>query len=279
MIGWSAWRNLAFNVHGPGDVYGLLFFPVPVASLYFEFIPLSFMLALIQYPVYALALAYPRKRIKILALLWLVAHIVLSALVVIAVARWAVDAQFSQTDINDKSAYSWGRKSRNQATWLDLIFCIGFFALMCWYVVVVCQAKPSPASDLRPAKPERVPTIHRIVWLAGLTGIVAALSWWTLPQFNRPPHTPLMLAAGNGSPEDLSKLITKGERINAVNVNGTTPLMYAVLAGRADNVRLLLQNGADFNVRRKNGDTALSLARQQGFTEIEKILQDAGARQ
>lgn len=85
--------------------------------------------------------------------------------------------------------------------------------------------------------------------------------------------TVLMLAAGSSTPEVMKALLTKQKfDINQRNPNGDTALGYAVAAGMADNVKLLLQYGADAGI--KNGNTSLlEIARQQGHTEIVKLLE------
>jgi ankyrin repeat protein len=90
--------------------------------------------------------------------------------------------------------------------------------------------------------------------------------------------TPLMLAAGDGTPEEVRSLIAKGIDINAKNIYGTNALMYAALAGKSENIKLLLAAGARFDDQDNEGNTALSLARQQGDQEVVALLIAAGAK-
>lgn len=93
------------------------------------------------------------------------------------------------------------------------------------------------------------------------------------------PVTALMLAAGDGTPEDVKSQLARGiDDINAKNVNGATALMYAALAGRSDNVKVLLEAGARIDDQDDKGNTALSFARQQGHQEVAQLLIAAGAK-
>jgi len=90
--------------------------------------------------------------------------------------------------------------------------------------------------------------------------------------------TPLMLAAGNGSPELVKMLLKRGVDVHARNVNSSTALHYAAVAGRLDNVKILLAARTDPNVTNRNGETPLRQAQAQRFEEIVTVLKAAGAR-
>lgn len=93
------------------------------------------------------------------------------------------------------------------------------------------------------------------------------------------PVTPLMLAAGDGTPEEVKSEIAKGADIHAKNIYGTNALMYAALAGKPENIKVLLAAGASVNDQDDKGNTALSLARQQGHDEVVNLLVSAGAKE
>lgn len=106
-------------------------------------------------------------------------------------------------------------------------------------------------------------------------------SVWERTQMPNAPRlfTPLMLAAGNGTPDVVSLLLQQGAKVNSVNVEGSTALFYAILAGKTQNAKRLLQYGANPSLRRKDGQTPLSLARQHGNAEIVSFLHNAGAKE
>lgn len=93
------------------------------------------------------------------------------------------------------------------------------------------------------------------------------------------PVTPLMLAAGDGTPKEVKSQLARGIDIHAKNVYGTNALMYAALAGKSENIKVLLAAGARVNDQDDKGNTALSLARQQGHDEVVNRLVSAGAKE
>lgn len=128
-------------------------------------------------------------------------------------------------------------------------------------------------------------------------------------------YTPLMMAAWNGDTEISKLLIDSGADIDAkTNNNGTavfwasfndhvsvvqllvtaganpnislkdagpftgyTPLTLACVLNHVEVVELLVKNNANLEIEDASGGTALTWASFYGFTEIEKLLLDAGA--
>jgi uncharacterized protein len=102
-------------------------------------------------------------------------------------------------------------------------------------------------------------------------------------------------AAHNGHLEAVQALINAGANVNIKNrTDGWSPLMIAALTHQAwsdgtaeawgenrsrqiDIVRLLIESGADVNATNNEGNTLLSLARQEEYTDIVQIMEDAGA--
>ncbi|MDH5548249.1 MAG: ankyrin repeat domain-containing protein [Gammaproteobacteria bacterium] len=62
--------------------------------------------------------------------------------------------------------------------------------------------------------------------------------------------------------------------INTKDVGGNTPILHAVMWKNSENVRLLLEYGADPNIPNGRGITALSYARDNGLSEILRILEE-----
>ena len=70
-----------------------------------------------------------------------------------------------------------------------------------------------------------------------------------------------------------------GANINAQEkLYGTTALMIASLYGYTEIVKLLLEAGADVNTKNNDGYTALALASKNGYTKIVELLKEAGAK-
>lgn len=88
----------------------------------------------------------------------------------------------------------------------------------------------------------------------------------------------LRTAAYRGDLEDISRLISKGARIDSSDIDGWTPLIEAVTSDQPEAVSFLLKRGADVNARgKKTGHTALSWSAVLGYTHIMEILVEAGA--
>ena len=89
----------------------------------------------------------------------------------------------------------------------------------------------------------------------------------------------MLYAAFNGNVEMAKLLIDNGADINVEeNRDGNTVLMYAVARGKTELVKYMIAKGVDVNARLKTGGTALTLAVSAGFSDIIRILKDAGAK-
>ncbi|MEO3713406.1 ankyrin repeat domain-containing protein [Roseateles flavus] len=70
-------------------------------------------------------------------------------------------------------------------------------------------------------------------------------------------------------------LVTQGAELDARSPNGSTPLMMAAGYGSPDSVDILLQAGADARLVNDKGLSALDFARQSGRPELVRRLQVA----
>jgi ankyrin repeat protein len=87
-----------------------------------------------------------------------------------------------------------------------------------------------------------------------------------------------MTAVLDGDLAGVQQLLDLGRWTDKPDSNGLTPLMIATLNRDILMVRLLLERGADPNLQAPGGDTALDMALELGEGEIERVLQDRGAR-
>ncbi|MFF2177506.1 ankyrin repeat domain-containing protein [Lysinibacillus sp. NPDC058147] len=91
-------------------------------------------------------------------------------------------------------------------------------------------------------------------------------------------------ASEKGFVEVVRELVTKTDiNVNHTNICGWTPLIEAILLNDGEEkqqeiVQLLIDHGADTQLVDQYGVTPLAMAREKGFTEIEKILLEAGAK-
>lgn len=84
--------------------------------------------------------------------------------------------------------------------------------------------------------------------------------------------TPLMEAAGSGKIEEMEKLISEGEDIEAKDEEGSTALQWAVNAGDTEAAQLLLENGADINTIDTWETTPLIYASSFDHPEMVELL-------
>ncbi|MDR0314004.1 MAG: ankyrin repeat domain-containing protein [Treponema sp.] len=95
--------------------------------------------------------------------------------------------------------------------------------------------------------------------------------------------TGLIRAADRGHVEIIRELLKTNIRINHINKIGWTALHEAIILGdggrrHTEVVRLLVDAGADVNLADKEGVSPLAHAKNRKFTEISKILENAGAK-
>jgi uncharacterized protein len=95
--------------------------------------------------------------------------------------------------------------------------------------------------------------------------------------------TALIAAAHRGHVEIVRALIAAKAPLNQVNNLGWTALLEAVVLGNGGTnhtavVEALVKAGADVNVPDRHGTTALGHARTRGYSQIARILENAGAR-
>ena len=90
-------------------------------------------------------------------------------------------------------------------------------------------------------------------------------------------------ASERGHVEVVRELLTRTDiNVNHVNNLGWTALLEAIILSNGDKahqqiVQLLVDHGADVDLADKDGVTPLQHARERRFTEIERILLQAGA--
>ena len=95
--------------------------------------------------------------------------------------------------------------------------------------------------------------------------------------------TALIAAAHRGHVEVVRALIAAKAPLNHVNNLGWTALLEAVVLGNGGRdhtavVEALVKAGADVTVPDRHGTTALGHARTRGYSQIARILENAGAR-
>jgi ankyrin repeat protein len=95
--------------------------------------------------------------------------------------------------------------------------------------------------------------------------------------------TALIAAAHRGHVEVVRALIAAKAPLNHVNNLGWTALLEAVVLGNGGAnytaiVDALVKANADINVPDRQGTTALGHARRRGYSQIARVLENAGAR-
>jgi ankyrin repeat protein len=95
--------------------------------------------------------------------------------------------------------------------------------------------------------------------------------------------TALIAAAHRGHVDVVRALIAAKAPLNHVNNLGWTALLEAVVLGNGGRdhtavVEALVKAGADVTLPDRHGTTALGHARTRGYSQIARILENAGAR-
>jgi Ankyrin repeat len=93
-----------------------------------------------------------------------------------------------------------------------------------------------------------------------------------------PRVSPLLQSVASGDLTRAASLLDQGAAVDEPDELGRTPLMLATVRGQVQAVRLLLDRGADPNAADNAGRLPLQQARLAHFSEIEKMLELAGAR-
>lgn len=91
-------------------------------------------------------------------------------------------------------------------------------------------------------------------------------------------RTPLHNAVMSDSLDATFKLIEKGAKINAVDLNGWTPLHYAASNSDTQFAKLLIEKGAKINAADLNDRTPLFAAAMSGEEELVNLLVKSGAK-
>jgi uncharacterized protein len=95
--------------------------------------------------------------------------------------------------------------------------------------------------------------------------------------------TALIAAAHLGHAEVVRMLIAAGSPLDHVNNLGWTALIESIVLGdggrnHTETLTALVRAGANVNLPDRQGATPLGLARQRGYTEMMRILVEAGAK-
>jgi ankyrin repeat protein len=89
--------------------------------------------------------------------------------------------------------------------------------------------------------------------------------------------TPLLVAATNGDPALVNRLLKAGADPNVKNALNTTPLLEAAFHSNTEIIKLLLEAGADPNTAGADGQTPLMLIARGDNVTVAKMLLDKGA--
>jgi ankyrin repeat protein len=89
--------------------------------------------------------------------------------------------------------------------------------------------------------------------------------------------TPLHFAAAKGNPDVLALLIKAGANINARDEDGDPPAEWAIEEGKLDALQLLVKAGTPLNQKNKKGQTLVELAVKDKQTALASYLISAGA--
>lgn len=91
-------------------------------------------------------------------------------------------------------------------------------------------------------------------------------------------YTPLHVAVSANNLAAIQIIAEAGADLDAPNEFRSSPLHVAILASNPRAVSLLLDLGANIHSMGPDGQSPLEFARQWGESEIERVLQDRGAR-
>ncbi|GAC1374635.1 MAG: hypothetical protein NVSMB40_11830 [Aquirhabdus sp.] len=96
---------------------------------------------------------------------------------------------------------------------------------------------------------------------------------------DRMGRSPLHYAASTGNTDEVSRLLSDGINVNAVDDNGWSSLHFAAQANSVEVATQLISMGAEVNAIDSNGNSPLFKAvfNSQGNGDLIKILRSAGA--
>lgn len=96
-----------------------------------------------------------------------------------------------------------------------------------------------------------------------------------IDEANSEGRTPLMFASSGPFPETVEFLLNEGADPNTSDsVENWSPLMYAAAEGNYEVVQILLEHEANVSMEDDDGETALDFARNNGHSEVVKLLED-----
>lgn len=91
------------------------------------------------------------------------------------------------------------------------------------------------------------------------------------------PWPNILIAASNGTAQDINAFVAQGADVNAQDEFGQTPLIYAVNNTSEPTLQALLAAGADVNITTGAGWTVLMYAVRDGTEAMVRALLEAGA--
>jgi len=135
------------------------------------------------------------------------------------------------------------------------------------------------AADVNATQPDGMTALHWAVERRDLPMMNVLLEAGAKHDLaNRTGARPLYLAATNGDPAAIARLLDAGEDANALlTAEGESVLMLASQSGNAEAVKLLLDRGANPNTQQLRGQTALMWAAAEGHADVVKVLLARGA--
>jgi ankyrin repeat protein/tetratricopeptide (TPR) repeat protein len=90
--------------------------------------------------------------------------------------------------------------------------------------------------------------------------------------------TPLHMAASKGRADIAAILLSHGASATVPDHSGATPLHRAAESGNAELVQTLISHGADVNAKDNKGHSVLKYAKESHKRDVEKLLQQMGAK-